>query len=154
MSTEKITKLTKKEAAKEETLDSSLEMKFAEAFDAPIKYKRIVTIEPFVDPNEKFMGYERYGFSGFPGGSEVQDLAYIEIGYNKKRYLTGLDIQALEIVNMSDPDEKAAIISEIEKTIEWLEDRGYTRDLLKSDNEFFWGQRRHEFENNKRIVTS
>ena len=150
MSTEKTTKLTQK---KGETIhiEDPLNVSYADADNYKTKIKRIVTIEPYFDPETKFMGYEKYGYSGFPGGAEVHNLSYIKVGLDKVRYLTGLDVKALHIVNNTNTEERQALIDEIEKTLDWLAARGYTRELLDAENQFFWGERTIRVENNTRI---
>lgn len=154
MSTEQTRKLTKKAAEKsEETIDEiSLDVVYSKASEEvkPVKQKRIISLEPYFNPDDKFMGYERYGYSGFPGGAETVNLSYVDVGLNKHRYLTGLDTKARRIQMIDDLDEKQAAINEIEKTLTWLEERGYDRQLLDPMNDHFWGKKVYTFENNKR----
>jgi hypothetical protein len=115
------------------------------------RLKSVISIEPYVDPEYKNMGLERYGMSGFPGGGEVEDLGSITIG-NKTTYLTGLDENAEYIRKIEDDAEKAAKIKEIKEVITYLEEEcGLGKDTLKPDNHTFWSKLQLSLENNKRL---
>jgi len=149
MSSEQVKKMTKKVSEEEDIVLNETKAIDRDSGKFVVK-KRTVSIEPYFDPETKFMGYEKYGYSGFPGGAETQDLGYLEVGYNSYKYLTGLDPFAKRIQMIKDSDERIAAIQEIEKTLSWLEDRGYNRELLDSSNVAFWSKRKHTFENNSR----
>lgn len=147
--TKKITKKTTSLEDVELNLNETLDV--SENTGKKVLKKRTISIEPYFNSGTEFMGYENYGYSAFPGGSETQNLGYIEISKEKYRFLTGLDPQAKSIQAIKDVDERNAVISEIEKTLNWLEERGYNKEMLNPFNKDFWLKRDQKFENNLRI---
>lgn len=112
--------------------------------------RTVITIEPYFDPEIKYMGYEKYGMSGFPGGSEKHDLGYMEVGLGLRRYLTGLDPHSKTLMKVDNEDERNAIIENIEATLDWLEARGYDREMMNPTNDAFWGRQQLQLFNNSR----
>lgn len=115
------------------------------------KIKSVVSIEPYCDPENKNMGLEKYGMSAFDGGAQVEDIGYIQMG-NKIIYLTGLDINAANIRNIEDPEEKAAKIAQIEEVVKYLEEScNLGKGTLNPDNQAFWKGITLTVENNRRL---
>lgn len=115
------------------------------------RLKSTVSIEPYFDPDIPNMGFEKYGMSGFPGGSTVEDIGYFTIG-NKISYLTGLDENSENVRSIQDPEERKAKLAELKKVVKYLEqDCNLGEGTLDPTNVGFWSKIRLEIMNNGRL---
>ena len=98
-----------------------------------------VSIKPYCDPTKENMGLENYGYVVYPGTMQIETLAAVESN-GKLRYLTGLNEFAPEVKQITDPEKRAAIITDIRKTIIELEKERAYNTSLKIDDEDFWNK--------------
>lgn len=111
-----------------------------------------VTIKPYTDPNQENMGLEKYNYVVFPNTFQVETLAAVEQN-GKTRYLTGLNEFAPEVKQIKNPEQKAAVINDIRKTVALLEsERAFNQldpedkdfwnkvEMFKPDNSEVWGK--------------
>lgn len=112
-----------------------------------------ISIRPYVEADSENMGLEQYGFVIFPGTAQEEQLAAIERN-GITRYVTGLDENAPEVINIKDDEERAAVVrnirtvvAELEKRlasniITDLEDKEFINKvkLLRPDNIDFWSK--------------
>jgi hypothetical protein len=88
------------------------------------------------------MGLENYNMSVIFGdnsaGGLKEYLTYTQVG-NIRKFRTGLDEKASELLKIEDDSEKNAKIESIKATKEWLNSTlGYTDEMLESTNFDFW----------------
>jgi hypothetical protein len=97
-------------------------------------------IRAYVDPNKENMGLERYGLPMYDGVPQFEPLGYIEKN-GVKKYLTGLDESAPEILALP-PEKREAAIKDIRETvaalIHMIEGGDKPDPSLK--NKEFWNQ--------------
>lgn len=111
-----------------------------------------ISIRPYFDSNISNMGLEKYGISLYDGVMHEEALACVETN-GIRRYITGLNEFAPEVVLIENPDEKAAKIKDIRDTVAHLEkvfasnildpkDKDFWNKVkrLKPDNDEFWGK--------------
>lgn len=92
-----------------------------------------ISIEPYFDPEVPNMGYEKYGFSTAPGSELTEFISKDANG----RYITGLDVDTPAVMNIEDPELKAAVEQEIKEVVERLE-RVFGKGALDARNENTW----------------
>src|SRR6185369_10696618 len=66
-----------------------------------------VAIRCYVNPGAENMGLEAYGLSMFEGVSQIEPLGFIEKN-GVRRYLTGLNEDAPEIISLPEKEREAA----------------------------------------------
>lgn len=109
-----------------------------------------IAIKPFIDTNRENMGLENYGLSLFDGVFHEEQLACLE-NNGVKRYVTGLNEFAPEVILIPLKEEKDAkikqirtIVSDLEKQLAAnvieVEDKDFWAKvkLLRPDNSEFW----------------
>lgn len=118
-------------------LQTRLEEKFDVA-DKTVPVIRKVFVRPYIDPNPKndYMGFAKNGLVVFDGCGQVEQLGCLYDNGGHKRWLTGLDEFTPEIVNMKDPDKKAAKIKEIRTKVQYLEK--LKANEIDIDDDKFW----------------
>jgi len=118
----------------------------------PSLKKGPITVRPFFDSVVQNMGLEKYGMAIFDGIFHEDSLGYIEHN-GVRRYLTGLNEFAPEILLIENEEEKAAKIKDIRETVSILEkmvasnvvdpkDPEFWNKVkeLRPDNDNFWGK--------------
>lgn len=95
-----------------------------------------VTIKPYTDPNQENMGLEKYNYVVFPNTFQVETLAAVEQN-GKTRYLTGLNEFAPEVKQIKNPEQKAAVIKDIRKTVALLESERAFNQIDPEDKDFW-----------------
>lgn len=98
--------------------------------------KQIVKIMPFLNPGAENMGLEKYDMVLHDGANYKESLTYLERN-GVRRYLTGLNEHAPEILNISDKDEQVAAIKEIRKKVIFLEKALGSNDISIDDANFW-----------------
>lgn len=102
-----------------------------------LKRNSSLTIRPYVDNEMANMGLEKYQMALFEGVFHEESLACLE--YNGiRRYVSGLNEFAPEIKLMN-PDDAAAAIKDIRKTVAQLE-RELAANVLNVDDVEFWNK--------------
>ena len=102
-----------------------------------LKRNSSLTIRPYVDNEMANMGLEKYQMALFEGVFHEESLACLE--YNGiRRYVSGLNEFAPEIKLMN-PDDAAAAIKDIRKTVAQLE-RELAANVLNVDDIEFWNK--------------
>lgn len=111
-----------------------------------------INVKPFIDGTHENMGLEKYGMAIFPGTQQEEQLAAIERN-GVVRYITGLDEFSPEVQNITDKEQKEAVIYNIRSVVSHLEkmlatnvidieDKDFWSKvrLLRPDNHEFWGK--------------
>jgi hypothetical protein len=102
-----------------------------------LKRNSSLTIRPYVDTQMANMGLEKYQMALFEGVFHEESLACLE--YNGiRRYVSGLNEFAPEIKLMN-PDDAAAAIKDIRKTVAQLE-KDLAANVLNVDDVDFWNK--------------
>ncbi len=111
-----------------------------------------VSIKPYIDPEQKNQGLERYQMVLYDGVAHEEQLACIEMN-GIKRYVTGLNEFSPDVKLIPDPELKQAKVNEIRKVVAELEmqlaaniidpaDKEFWNKvkLLRPDNDDFWSK--------------
>jgi len=114
-----------------------------------------LAIRCYVNPGIENMGLEQYGLSLFDGVSQIEPLGFIEKN-GIKRYLTGLNENAPEVLAIPAGPERDAVIKDIRETASKvhkmitggdpidpsLKNKEFWKEckLLAPTNEEFWGK--------------
>jgi hypothetical protein len=101
------------------------------------KRRTSVAVRPFFDPRVENMGLQNYGLSLFDGAMHIEQLACLEIN-GIKRYLTGLNEFAPELLDL-DPEEREAKIRNIRETVSHLE-KVLASNVVKPEDAEFWNK--------------
>lgn len=117
-----------------ETLATAKGKDFKEMFE---KVGRI-SVKPFLDGNQENMGLENYNMSVFPGTYHEEQLAAIERN-GVIRFITGLDEFAPEVQNITDEEQKAALILNIRNVVAHLE-KMLATNVIEVDDPDFWNK--------------
>lgn len=104
----------------------------------PQRVTGTISIKPYIDPNSKNFGLEKYDMVVYEGVAHEEQLAFIEVN-GIKRYLTGLNEYAPEVVGIQDPEEKEAKIKEIRNVVSKLEMQ-LAVNIVKPDDPEFWNK--------------
>ncbi len=99
--------------------------------------KDVIRIMPYINPESENMGLTGYGMALHDGANQKEHLTYLEVNKGVRRYLTGLNEFAPEIVSMTDKDAQKARIKEIRNKVIFLE-KCFGANELKIDDEKFW----------------
>jgi hypothetical protein len=97
----------------------------------------IIAIRPYVNYDDDNMGLTKYNMVLFEGALHIEPLAYKEQN-GLKRYLTGLNEFAPEILEL-EPLEKEAAILDIRKTVAHLE-KLFVSNIIDPNDEDFWNK--------------
>lgn len=111
---------------------------------------RTISIEQYFDPEIPNMGLEKYGMSMMEGGGVSEDLGYLKFG-NQIRYMTGLDPQAKSVRDIEDPTTKDATLTEINRTVTYLE-KILGEGTLDATNADFWRSIRLEVKGRRKYL--
>lgn len=100
--------------------------------------KQIVKVMPFIRPDVENMGLEKYDMVLHEGANYKESLTYLEKN-GVRRYLTGLNEFAPEVLNIKDLEEKAAAVKEIRNKVVFLE-KALGSNEIKIDDPDFWNK--------------
>jgi len=99
--------------------------------------KHLARIIPYIDHSIPNMGLSKENMVVFDNVRQGEQLTCLmENGI--KRHLTGLDEYAPEVLNILDPEKKAAVITSIRTKVIKLEQMLAANSQLKIDDEKFW----------------
>jgi hypothetical protein len=98
--------------------------------------KQIPKVVPYLDPKNPNMGLTKEGLALFEGAAQREQLACLERN-GVKRWLTGLNEFAPEIINEKDAEKKAALINDIRTKVIFLE-RTLGANDIDIDDPKFW----------------
>jgi len=101
----------------------------------PINKVSDISIKPYLEPNKRNMGLEKYGLVVFDGVFHEEQLACLEIN-GTKRYITGLNEFAPEL-KVLPKEEREAKIKEIRRTVSQLE-KELASNIVDPDDPEFW----------------
>lgn len=104
----------------------------------PQNKKSTIAIRPFFDPRVDNMGLQNYGLSLFDGVFHEEQIACLEIN-GIKRYVTGLNEFAPEIIAIQDNEERQSKIKQIRITVSLLE-RQLNANIVDPDDKEFWNK--------------
>lgn len=99
--------------------------------------KQIFKVLPYIDSNIENLGLTKYKMVIHDGASYLEQLTCLETENGVRRYLTGLNENAPEILAIQDKDEKTAAIKSIREKVIFLE-KSFGSNYLKIDDEDFW----------------
>lgn len=111
-----------------------------------MKYNKVI-IKQIPDSNPTAINLEKYNRSRFPNCSDVYCPALLPDG----RYVTGLDPEGLDILTISDPDERDAKIAEAEALVSDLSKK-LRKDLSPTSS--FWDNFQIKINTNNDLVLS
>ena len=97
-----------------------------------------IKVRPFLDGQKENMGLENYEMAVFPGVHHVEQMAAIERN-GVIRYITGLDEFAPEVQNLTNPEQKEAIIYNIRSVVAHLE-KMLATNVIDVDDKDFWNK--------------
>jgi len=95
-----------------------------------------IAVRPYFDPTIKNMGLENYGLVVQDGCLQTEQLTCIEQN-GTKRYLTGLNEFAREVLQIKDEKKKEAVIKEIRTKVIFLE-KAYGSNVIDIADKAFW----------------
>ncbi len=114
------------------------EKKDPEAFKTAFDKVGKIAIKPFVNGNSENMGLENYGMVVFPGTFQEEQLAAIERN-GVIRFITGLNEFSPEVQNISDKEQKEAVIYNLRSIVAYLE-KTLATNVIKLDDPDFWNK--------------
>lgn len=109
-----------------------------ETAEHKIVTKQIVKIMPYVNPDSENMGLTKYGMVLHDGADYKEFLTCLERN-GVKRWLTGLNEHAPEIIAITDSEDKAAAIKKIRDTVVFLE-RALGSNVIEANDPEFWNK--------------
>jgi hypothetical protein len=103
-----------------------------------LKRGSTIAVRPYVEEHKRNMGLEKYNLALFEGVFHEEQLACLE-NNGIRRYLTGLNEFAPEVMRIADTEEREAKIKDIRTTVSFIEQQ-LNANTVKPEDPEFWSK--------------